>query len=317
MRDIGIILIVLAIVLFAVNWYIERARKQRRQLTGEDGPAQKRGAKVVAVEPDPVRPRPALESFHVHDNQALVTFDVPFPEEGDEVLADLLVGEAVEVVREKRHSLPIDDVTEVVAFAGRGDDRREVGRMSLVTPGVLPPPSRITEILNLHSIGVDPLSAEFEEEPATIPETVVPTRRDELEPLGQLIRLPKAVATGLRAQGVDPDNMSAAELVTGVLSLFGYVVTPGVAEGHYTAAKGGSTTFIMYDPYAPGDYPEVEEPTLRKFVFAFEQSKADRGMFISEKFAPFAIHDLERRNPRIRFVTRERLQKLVDSMALS
>lgn len=316
MREIGIILIVLAIVLFAVNWYIERARKQRKEMLGEDARPSKRSAKVAVEEPDLVRPRPALESFHVHENEALVTFDVPYPEDGDEVLADLLVGEAVEVVRDKRHSLPIDDVTEVVAFAGR-ENRREVGRMSLVTPGVLPPPSRITDILNLHSIGVDPLSAEFEGEPAAIPETVAPTRSDELEPLGQLIRLPKAVATGLRAQGVDPDNMSAAELVTGVLSLFGYVVTPGIAEGHYTASKGGSTTFIMYDPYSPGDYPEVEEATIRKFVFAFEQSKGNRGMFVSEKFAPFSIHDVERRDPRIRFVTRERLQKLVDSMALS
>lgn len=314
MRDIGIILIVLAVVLFAANWYIERSRKQR----GEESPrAARRGRpEPAAEEPDFVRPRPAVESFHVHENQARVTFGIPFPDEGDDVLADLLVGEAIEVVREKRHSLPIDDVTEVVVLAGK-DNPREVGRMSLVTPGVLPPPSRITDILNLHSIGVDPLAAEFEGEPTAVPETVAPTRSDELEPLGEMIRLPKAVSTGLRAQGVDPENMSAAELVTGVLSLFGYQVSPGIAEGHYTASKGGSTTFIMSDPYTAGDYPEIEENSIRKFVIAFNQSGADRGMYVSEKFAPFSIYETERRNPSVRFVTRERLQKLVDSMSLS
>lgn len=315
MRDIGIILILLAVVLFAANWYIERSRKQRGEETPRRG---RRGrAEVEKVEePDFVQPRPAVESFHVRDNEAQVTFDVPFPAEGDDVLGDLLLGEGVEVVREKRHTLPIDDVTEVVVLAGR-ENRQEVGRMSLLTPGVLPPPSRITDILNLHSIGVDPLAAEFEGDPAAVPETVAPSTSDELGPLSEVVRLPRAVETGLRAQGVDPADMSAAELVTGVLSLFGYTVTPGVVEGYHTATKGGSSTFIMSDDYTEGDYPEVEDAKIRSFVIAFEQSGADRGMFVSEKFAPFSIHDIERRDPRIRFVTRERLQKLVDSMSLS
>lgn len=313
MREIGIILIVLAIVLFAVNWYISRQRRER----GE-APARPRRGQVAPTESADTfaRPRPNVASFHVHDNEARVTFAVPYPDEGDEVLADLLLGEAVEVVREKRHTLPIDDVTEVVVFAGE-EPAREVGRMSLETPGVLPPPSRFTDILNLTSIGADPLAAEFGAPPPTIPETVAQARSDQLEPLGEVIRLPKAVATGLRAQGVDPDNMNAAQLVTGILSLFGYTVTPGIGEGHYTASKGGTTTLIVSEEYSPGDYPEVEESAIRSFVVAVEQSDADRGMFVSEKFAPFTIHELERRNPRIRFVTRERLQKLVDSMALS
>ncbi|MFP3914811.1 MAG: hypothetical protein ACLFWM_08040 [Actinomycetota bacterium] len=313
MSDIGIILIVLAIVLFAVNWYIERSRKQR----GIERPKRERRRQEPATEePDFVHPRPGVSAFHVHENEARVTFDVPYPPEGDDVLSDLLVGEAVEVVREKRHSLPISDVTEVVVFAGK-DQPREVGRMSLETPGVLPPPSRMTDILNLTSIGADPLAAEFGEEPAAVPETVAPARSDELEPVGSMIRLPKAVSTGLRAQGIDPETMTATELVTGVLSLFGYTVTPGIAEGHFTATKAGASTFIMSDPYSSGDYPEVEDSTIRRFVVAFEQSGADRGMLVSEKYAPFSIHDVERRDPRIRFVTRERLQKLVDSMALS
>lgn len=313
MKDIGIILIVLAVALFVANWYFERRRKE----SGEEQPARKgrRQAPVNIDEPDFVRPRPAVDSFHVEGERALVTFDVPFPEDGDEVLADLLVSEGIEVVREKRHSLPIDSVTEVAVFAGR-ENRRQVGSASLATPGVLPPPSRITDILNLHSIGKDPLAAEFEGQPATPPGTVAPTTSDDLAPLADVVRLPKAVATGLRSQGIDPDGMSASELVTGALSLFGYNVTPGLVEGHFTATKGGATTFILADDYADGDYPEVEDAEIRRFVVAFEQSGADRGMFVSDKFAPFSIHELERRNPRIRFVTRERLQKLIDSMSL-
>ncbi|MGH8910924.1 MAG: hypothetical protein ACRDVD_00300 [Acidimicrobiia bacterium] len=316
MKNLGILLLLVAIILFAANWYIERRRKE----AGVQAPPRGRRARRQAIapppaEPDFVRPRPAVESFHVHDKEAVVTFDVPYPEEGDDVLADLLTGEAIEVVREKRHVLPINDVTEVVVFAGR-ENSREVGRTSLVTPGVLPPPSRMTDILNLHSIATDPMAAQFETEAMDIPETVAPTTTDELAPLGEAIRLPRAVSTGLRAQGVDPETMSAGELVTGVLSLFGYTVSESPVEGQFTATKGGTSTFIMTDSYAPGDYPEVEDAVIRRFVVAFEQSKANRGMLVSEKFAPFSIYDVERRDPRVRFVTRERLQKLVDSMAL-
>lgn len=317
MQELGIILIVLAVVLFGANWYIERQRKA----LGDDAPRRGRRRRspveTEVAEPDFVRPRPAVAAFHVHENEARVTFDVPYPDDGDEVLADLLVGEAIEVVREKRHHLPIDDVTEVVVRVGDPErEEREVGRRSLVTPGVLPPPSQITDILNLHTIARDPLAAEFDTPISSIPETVAPATTDELRPLGEVIRLPKAVATGLRAQGIDPSDVDAGELVTGVLSLFGYAVTPGVAEGVYIATKGGATTFVMTEETNPGDYPELGEDVVRRFIVAFEQAKAERGMLVSAKFAPFSIYDHERRNPRIRFITRERIQKFVDSMAL-
>ena len=315
MQELGIVLIVLALVLFGANWYIERQRKA----AGDDGPPRGRRRRAPAHEgepvPDFVRPRPAVAGFHVRDRQALVTFDVPYPDEGDDVLADLLVGEAIEVVREKRHSLPIDEVTEVVVLVD-GNAPREVGRRSLVTPGELPPPSNFADILNLHSIARDPLAAEFDTQPTVIPETTAPTVSDELAHLSESIRLPKAVATGLRAQGIDPDDLTAGQLVTGVLALFGYTVTPGVAEGVYTATKGGHTTFVMVEETKPGDYPELGDDVIRRFIIAFEQANADRGMLVSEKYAPFSIYDHERRDPRIRFITRERLQKFVDSMAL-
>lgn len=316
MRELGILLILLAVLLLAANWYIERRRKQLGVEKSQQRQGRGRRNQAPPPVPDFVHPRPDVESFHVHDDEARVAFNVPFPDEGDDVLADLLVGEAIEVVREKRHSLPIDDVTEVVALAGKGE-KREVGRRSLETPGMLPPPSRMTEMLQLHSIGADPLAAEFETGPPVIPETVEPSTSDELTSLGDLIRLPRAVDTGLRAQGVDPENMTAGEMVTGILTLFGYTVSPGMAPGTFTANRAGNSTFIMVDPYEPGDYPQVEDRVIRSFVLSFEQSGLDRGMLVSEKFAPFSIYDRERRDPRIRFVTRERLQKFVDSMSLA
>lgn len=319
MQELGIILIVLAVVLFGANWYIERQRKA----LGDDAPPRGRRRRTGPApeagddSSDFVRPRPAVAAFHVHEEEARVTFDVPYPDEGDDVLSDLLMGEAIEVVREKRHNLPITDVTAVVVLVGDGTGSgREVGRRSLETPGVLPPPSQITDILNLHTIARDPLAAEFEQPAVAVPETVAPSRTDELSPIAEVVRMPKAVATGLRAQGVDPDTVTAGELVLGVLSLFGYAVTPGTAEGVYTATRGGTTTFVMTEETAPGDYPELGDDVIRRFIVAFEQARADRGMLVSAKFAPFSIYDQERRDPRIRFITRERIQKFVDSMAL-
>lgn len=312
---------IIAIVLFAAllivaNRYIER---QRASL-GDDAPprvgrrSKDRPKPEADVEPDFVRPRPNVASFHVRGDEAQVTFAIPFPAEGDDILADLLVSEAIEVVREKRHVLPIGDVTDVVALAG--DPASEVGRTSLVTPGVLPPPSKMGEILNLHQIGTDPISASFDQVPDTGGSSTPRSSGDDLEPVGTFIRLPKAVTTGLRTQGIDPDTMSATDLVTGILTLFGYSVSDGAVPGQFLASKGGTTTFILADNYLPGDYPEVEDDIIRRFILAFDQSKANRGMLVSDKYGPFSVYEHERRDPRVRFVTRERLQKLVDSMAL-
>ena len=89
-----------------------------------------------------------------------MSFDVPLPDVEDQVLNELLVDEAVEVVREKRHTLPISDVTEIVVFAGR-DDIREIGRTVLPSPGQLPPPME-REVFNLTHIARDPFASQFE-----------------------------------------------------------------------------------------------------------------------------------------------------------
>ena len=71
------------------------------------------------------------------------------------------------------------------------------------------------------------------------------------------------------------------------------------------------------DVYHPGDHPEVADQLIDRFMADFAMSGCDRGLLVSDKYGPFEIYDKERRQPRVRFVTRERLQKMVDALALS
>ncbi len=306
--EIGIPLIVVAVALFGVGLLM------RRQRPKEMGTAPVRpGAEPAGL--DIEHPRPTVSEMHVVGEEARVVFDVPLPPQVDEVLADLLVAEAVEYVREKRHTLPMSQVLAVVAFAGRGEVR-EVGRAKLDTPGTLPPVSRAPSILSLGGIAADPLARQFEEPVISVPGTVAPTREEHLGPVGAELRLPRAVETGLRAQGVDPETMTASELVRGMLALIGYRVTEGIAPGTWTAEKGGVKTLIRQDAHEGSPDPEMDEGVIRSFLVEFISSGADQGIYVTGKFAPFSIYDVERREPRIRFIARERLQKFVDSLAL-
>jgi hypothetical protein len=255
--------------------------------------------------------------FHVDGDAAKVTFNVPFPEGEDEVLSDLLLGEAIEVVREKRHTLPLAGITKVIALAGKVE-RREVGHAKLDPPGTLPPRVQGVNILNLSILANDPLVGSFEisAEPEVVPGTAPHARPDELGPLSADLRLPKAVDTGLRAQGIDPRTVSPGELITGILRLFGYQVTPAGLFGWF-ASKGGERTYIVEERYKPGDHPEIDDAVIRRFFVEFGSAGVQRGMLITDKYGPFEIYDLERREPRVRFITRDRIQKMIDSLALS
>ncbi len=110
--------------------------------------------------------------------------------------------------------------------------------------------------------------------------------------------------------------MSARELVTGTLSLVGYVVSEGPVEGTWFAQKGAARTFIREIPHTDGDYPELDESALTSFMFEFQSSGAERGLLVTDKYGPFSVYEKERREPRVRFLTRERLQTVVDSLAL-
>jgi hypothetical protein len=270
--------------------------------------------RAAPPEPEAVARAAPVRDFHVHGNEARVSFDVPLPDVEDPVLHDLLVDEAIEVVREKRHTLPISDVTEIVVFAGR-DEIREVGRTHLPSPGQLPPPME-SEVFNLTHIARDPFASQFEVDHSVSYETAVRVPADELRPLLDDLRVPLGLDRGLRARGVDPEAVSGPEFVLGLLELFGYKV---VAQGEpdvFMATKDNINTFIRTEIYGPGQHPELSEQVVRKFVAEFSTSGADRGMLISDKYGPFITHDIEATDRRIRFVTRERSQAFIDSMAL-
>lgn len=261
--------------------------------------------------------RAPLESFHVVGEEARVTFDVPLDEEDDPVLADLLLNEGVEIVRQKRHTLPLDDVTQIVVFAGRADVR-EIGRTKLPAPGELPPPPP-TALLSLAHVAHDPFAAPFDDDDvdhSVAYATRADTPEDELPPLRDDLRIPAGLDRGLRALGTDPEALDGPEFVLSLLKMFGYRVTEQAYDGTYLALKDGVSTYIATDGYKPGDYPELEESVIRRFVADFSSSGADRGMLVSDKYSPFMIYEIETHQPKVRFITRERLQRFVDSMAL-
>lgn len=258
-----------------------------------------------------------VESFHVVGEEARVTFDVPLDADEDEVLNELLMGEAVEVVRQKRHALPIDDVRHIVVFAGR-DEVREVGRTKLPAPGELPPPALDTGLSFTH-VARDPFAAPFDDtrtDHGIAYETRTDTPADELPPLREDLKIPKGLDRGLRALGTDPERLDGPDFVIALLRMFGYSVTEQALEGSYMAVKDGVSTYIATDSYQKGEYPELDEGIIRKFLADFGSSAADRGMLISDKYAPFLIHEIEANQPKVRFITRERVQRFIDSMAL-
>ncbi len=198
------------------------------------------GADVAAIDVHS-RPRPLVTGFHVRDDVAEVTFDVPLASDGpDPVMVEILMAEALEVVREKQQTLPIDQVAKLAAFAGRNGDPVQVGVLDLPARGQLPPPMIAAPQLHLAHVGFDPIDAQFSDS-TDVPSTVTRPSSDSLGPIGDELRIPKAVEIGLRGQGIDPGQMDSGQMVSGLLRLFGYAITPMAAEGRYTATKGGTT----------------------------------------------------------------------------
>jgi hypothetical protein len=171
-------------------------------------------------------------------------------------------------------------------------------------------------MLHFSKVGFDPIDRQFEEAASDAKFEAPPAHGDDLGSIGAELRLPKAIEIGLRSQGVDPDTMSAGELVRTLLTLFGYSVTTGEKPNTFFSEKAGQRTYIREEPHSPDAYPELDEHVITQFMVDFGSSGANRGLLVTEKYGPFEVYDRERREPRVRFITRERLQKFVDSMAL-
>jgi hypothetical protein len=284
-----------------------------------------RGAKALPPEigaskgvSEPMRPVPPVAEFHVIGDAANVYFDVPLPDGADTVLEKLLLHEAVEVVREKRHTLPIDQVAKVVAYGKSGSDYAIVGEVGLETPGTLPPPAPPPTVFK--QAGPDPLAAFGGSSSGSAPGIAAAVPDEGVGPAGADLELPAQIESGLRLQGFDPGTATAGELVLGLLRLSGYTVSASSpADGYetYSASNPSGRTFIWVDPLGESDYPELAESLINRFMVDFEQSGHDRGLLVSDKFGPFLVYEKERREPRVHFITRERLQQFVDSLALT
>ncbi|CAN5791251.1 hypothetical protein BH23ACT4_BH23ACT4_17170 [soil metagenome] len=300
------LIVVVVLVVVGRNWLKNRTAEHAGEGGGSD---EKASGERSGVQRAPV------SAFHVVGSEARVTFDVPLDDEDDEVLNEILLDEAMEVLRNKKHSLPIADVHHVVVFAGRGS-QREVARAKLPSPGVLPPPPPVS-LLHLGNVTSDPFKADSDFQPAATYETKSKIPTDELPPIGKELKIPKGLQRGLRAAGVDIDQASGSEIILGLLKLFGYQIEASPEPGVFNAIKDGETTLVVVEGYSPGDHPEIDEGRVRAFAGRFAMSGARRGVFVSEKYAPFMIYDIERNEPKLRFITRERLQEFIDSMAIS
>lgn len=282
----------------------------RRRRGGEPGTAASGSGAI------PERPRPAVVEFHVIGGDARVHFDVPLPEgDVDEVLASLLGHEAIEVVREKRHSLPIHDVSRVVALGRRGGSWVVAATIGLDTPGTLPAPVAPEHVPHASRVEFDVFD-HFGDLPEQAPDIGGRPGTERLGSFTAEMRLPLKAAAALRSQGIDPGLEEAPAVVVGLMRAAGYSFDPSGADT-YVAHRGGERTFVRVVPHGQGNHPELNEQEIRKFIVDFGSSGVQRGLLITEKYSPFEIHERERRDPRIRFVTRERLQGFIDALALS
>lgn len=309
MEGIGLGLIVI-VGLVIIAFALSRQRKRAADMDVDDTS----WLRQEVDEPEAISQRSPVAEFHVHGEEARVTFDVPLADEDDLVLNDILVDEAVEVVREKRKILPIDDVHVIVVFAGRGEVR-EVGRAQLPSPGELPPPVS-QEMLNLTHIARDPFAQQFDTDRSVQYETRVEVPGDELGPLRDELNVPEGLVRGLRARGQDPSMLDGPHFVLALLEMFDYRVSDLSEPNTHMATKGGAKIFISTEAHTDGGHPELDEAVIKKFVFEFGTSGAQWGMLISDKYSPYMIHDVEQREPRVRFITRERCQGFIDSMAM-
>ena len=139
---------------------------------------------------------------------------------------------------------------------------------------------------------------------------------DELGSWRDELHIPEGLIRGLRARGIDPDAIDGPLFILALLEMFDYRVETLPDPDTHMATKDGARFFIRTEIHSAGQHPELDESVIKKFVFEFGTSGAQWGLLISDKYSPFMIHDVENRQPKVRFITRERGQQFIDSMAL-
>lgn len=245
-------------------------------------------------------------SVEFDGSTAIVTFDLQIADDGpDDGLRDLLLRQAREGIRGKGV-----DVDRISVRAWRGGHVTEVARAA---EGV---PSRSDDTVAgmPEAADFDPLGALHNTDFGSGVGT--PRTTGELKPIGSELDLTQGVRDLLRGKGVDVATMSMSQMTVALLEATGYTVKPRSVPGTYDAASGSGSTFIEIVDHETGAYPELDEEVVNSFVLRFLSSGADRGLLFTDKYAPFAVYDKERRDPRIRFIGRERVQAFVNSVAM-
>lgn len=272
----------------------------------------------------PSRPHPPVSSFHVRGDTASVVFDVPLGEsEAGNHLTELLAASAVEHIRAKvAAGLPLEDVTKIDVSAMRGSEAEHLTTIALPGVGELPDAA---PILARGEAAHDPIAAV---QAVTADASVAtPTGRSEsLEPVTELVELSTPTEAHLRASGIDTSTMGLEDLVLGLFRVGGYQIAPGrtgLFASHadsttvFDLTRNGRRTLLVIHPHVAGSYPELDERVLSEFAVAVSQISPDTAMLATDKFSPYVMYERERRDKRLVFVTRERLQAFVDSFGLA
>ena len=257
-------------------------------------------------------------NFHVVAKEARVAFDVPLPPEGvDPVLRDLLLHQATELLRDRiRRQQPLEDIELIRVYAKRAGEDSEVGTIELTGPNELPEVAVPMPLARTVGEDHDPLRALGDDDAKQVMAPAESARLDQLAPIGTDLKLTAGLSAGLRSLGIDPARMTVVDLGLGLLQLAGYSISER-GGGTFVATGGGSSSFVRFVEHEPGSYPELESGAITEFLVGFSSARTDRGLLITDKFGPYEVYEKERSNPSTRFVTRERLQGFVDSVALS
>lgn len=147
-----------------------------------------------------------------------------------------------------------------------------------------------------------------------------------LEPVSEFIELPATVEAHLRSIGVDPEGMSLEDMVLGLLRLSGYEVMVGRTGFNIGSVekadifglhRNGQNAVLVIIEHDPGTHPELDERVLAEISVGVVQTNPDLAILVTDKYGPYTMYEREKRDKRLVFITRERLQAFVDSFAVS
>lgn len=279
-----------------------------------------------AVAPAPVlpqRPSPLVVDFHVKGDTARALFSVPLGDgPAGKHLTDLLCSNAIEYVRSRTaDGLPLDGVHHIEVSAMRGDDAEVVCTVDLQVAGELPDP-RLNVLVELEHDPIAHVAAVVAD--STVVASKPATRT--LESVSDFIELSGPTEAHLRAFGLDPSDMSLEDLVVGLLRVSGYVITVGRTGFRLSSAekanifglaRNGQNTVLVIFEHEVGTHPELDEKLLSEFAVGVAQTNPDVAILVTDKYSPYAMYEREKRDKRLVFITRERLQAFVDSFGIS